>query len=214
MAKQQDEAYNNQTGTDLEILQRIEQAWKRNNPSAQKRNTARSLDWFSKYVRRAYNKVGTGVMFRDRSLWKSKFTIGKMYFFEYSAKHAETLEIWDRMPLIFPFGSYVAKDGMTIVTAINLHYLPPALRRVAFSSLLKLRTEKRYRKQTRLELEWAALKAMSNHKLFEHAVHAYRMDHIRSTLVEVPAQSWELALFLPTERWAKGSNKTAWKLKK
>lgn len=198
------------TGTDLEILHRIESAWKRNNPNDRRRNTNKSLDWFRKYIGRSFNRLGTGAVFRDRKLWKAKFQIGKLYIFEYDAKHKETLPLWDRYPAMFPISSYKAKDGMTIVTGINLHYLPPALRMVAFQSLLKLRTEKRYRKQTRLDLEWQTLKAMSQSRLFEHAVKAYRMDHVRSALVEVPAQSWEIAIFLPIARFQKGSRQQAW----
>lgn len=201
MAKVKEDQYVNSTGTDLEILQKIEKAWLRNNPSAMKRNSANSLDWFRKYVGRSFNRIGTAAMFRDRSMWKEKFAFGKMYFFEYVAKHKDTLPVWDRYPLVFPFSAYKAKDGMTIVVGLNMHYLQPALRMVAFRALLKFRTEKRYRKNTKLDLEWAAIANMAESKYFKHAVHSYRLDHLRSTLVEVPSQSWELALFLPTARF-------------
>ena len=191
----------NGTGTELEILQKIERAWRNNNPATQKRNTADSLDWFRKYVGRSFNKIGTGAMFRDRKTWKQDMTLGKMYFFEYDAKHKDTLPVWDRYPLIFPFSAYKAKDGMTIVIGLNMHYLPPALRMVAFKALLKYKTEKRYRKSTKLNFEWQLIMALAESKYFKHAVHAYRMDHVKSVFVEIPAQGWELALFLPTARW-------------
>lgn len=193
--------YKNTTGTDLEILQKIEKAWLRNNPNTAKRNTSSSMDWFRKYVGKSFNKVGTGVMFRDRTMWKKKFTFGKMYFFEYSAKHKATLPVWDRYPLIVPFSAYNAKDGMTIIVGLNFHYLQPALRMLAFKTLLKFRTEKRYRKSTKLDIEWAVISKMAESKYFKHAVHSYRLDHLRSTLVEIPSPSWEMALFLPTARF-------------
>jgi hypothetical protein len=195
------ETYVNTTGTDLEVLHKIEKAWKRSSVQPDKRNTAASLDWFRKYVGRSFNKIGTGSMFRDRKTWKSQINYGKMYFFEYDAKHKDTLPVWDRYPIMFPFSGYKAKDGMTIVIGLNMHYLPPALRMVAFKALLKFRTEKRYRKSTKLDIEWQAIAAMAESKYFKHAVHSYRMDHVRSVFVEIPAQSWELALFLPTARW-------------
>lgn len=200
------------TGTELEILQKIEAAWARNNPNDTKRNTAKSLDWFRKYVGKSFNKIGTATMFRDRDMWKSKFRFGKMYFFEYNAKHKATLPVWDRYPLVFPFSIYNAPDGVPIVIGLNMHYLPPALRMMAFNALMKLRTEKRYRKKTRLEMEWSMLKAMAESKYFEHCIHSYRLDHLRSVLVEVPAESWELALFLPVARFI--GDKSALKIKK
>lgn len=207
MANQPKDDYTNKTGTDLEILQRIEKAWVRNNPSAAKRNTASSLDWFRNYVGRSFNRIGTGSMFRDRTLWKTKFSFGKLYFFEYDAKHKDTLPVWDRYPIVFPFSAYKAKDGTPIVIGLNMHYLPPALRMIAFKALLKFRTEKRYRKNTKLDFEWAAIASMAESKYFKHAVHSYRMDHLRSTLVEIPSQSWEMALFLPTARWVGDTSK-------
>lgn len=204
--------YKNGTGTELEILQKIEQAWLRNNPGAMKRNTAKSLDWFRNYVTKAHNKVGTGTMFRDRNLWKKSMTFGKMYFYEYDPKHKDTLPVYDTMPLVFPFSAYTAKDGAEIVLGLNMHYLPPALRMVAFRALLKLKSEKRYRTNTRLQMEWKVLTAMSESKYFKHAVHAYRMDHVRSVFVEVPSVAWELALFLPTARFKKGGKSEAWKI--
>ena len=201
MAKQASGEYKNTTDTELEILHKIEKAWNSNNPNAVKRNTVTSMDWFRKYVGRSFNKIGTGAMFRDRKMWKEKFTFGKMYFFEYDAKHKATLPLWDRYPMIIPFSAYKAKDGMTIVVGLNFHYLPPQLRMMAFRTLLKFRTEKRFRKSTKLDIEWAVISKMAESKYFKHAVHSYRLDHLRSKLVEIPSASWEMALFLPTARF-------------
>lgn len=203
----------NTTGTDLELLQNIEKSFRRATPDNTRRMTAKSLDWFRNYIPKAYNKVRMPQMLRDRKMWKQKMTIGKMYLFEYDAKHKDTLPLWDRMPLVFPFSSYKAKDGATIIVGLNMHYLSPKMRMMAFSALLKLRTEQRYRKSTKLEMEWSMLRGMGQSKLFEHAVHAYRIDHVKSVFVEVPAQSWEMVLFLPLARWVGGSNKQAWTLK-
>lgn len=198
----------NTTGTELEILQKIESAWRKHNPNEKGRLTATSLDWFRKYVVKSYNNVLNSTMVRDRKMWKNTMTLGKMYFYEYDPKHKDTLPIYDRYPLVFPFSTYNSKiDGMKIVVGLNMHYLRPELRKIAFTALLKLRTEKRYRKSTKLKIEWAMLKAMAENPLFQHAVHAYRMDHVRSVFVEIPAQSWELALFLPTARWVGDKNK-------
>lgn len=214
VAQAKDAEPKNTTGTDLEILKNLEKAFYRNNPTSMKRNIASSLEWFKAYVGRSYNKLGTGSMFRDRSLWAKKLTPGKMYFFEYDAKHKATLPIWDRYPMMFPISSYKAKDGMEIVIGLNMHYLSPSMRMIAFKALLKLRTESRYRKGTKLALEWELLKNLGEADMFKHSIHSYRMDHVKSVFVEVPSQSWEMALFLPLARFQKGSNSDAYKLKK
>lgn len=203
----------NKTGTELEILKNIEKAYYKNNPQAKRRLTKKSLDWFRKYIPRAYNRVRKPQMVRDRGMWKNKMQLGKLYLFDYSEpKHKDTLKLYDKFPLVFPFSSYRAKDGGLILTGLNMHYLSPKLRMIAFISLLRLKTENRYRNNTRLNIEWQVLKSMSESKYFSHAVHSYRMDHVRSVFIEVPSQSWEMVLFLPLERFEKGTKQEAWKV--
>lgn len=198
----QKEDYVNNTGTDLEVLQNLEKAWAKANNGSTKRNTAASMDFFRKYVGRSYNKLGTGAMFRDRKTWRgSNFSLGKMYFFEYDALHKDKLPIWDRYPIVIFFDTYKSKAGDQIVLGLNFHYLAPALRMAAFRGLLRFKTEARYRKNTKLDFSWSVIKVLAQSKYYEKAIHAYRLDHFKSTLVEIPAQSWEMALFLPLQRW-------------
>jgi len=208
----------NNTGTELEILANIEKSFFKANPSAMKRNTARSLDWFSKAVPKNYNNVRTARMLRDRDLWADSIVPGRMYLFNYSAKHAASLPVWDRWPLIFPWdvwqggnGNY-GEPGVTYFIGINLHFLPPRMRFLAMKALLTTRNEKRYRRNTRLKISWQVLKGLSNSKFFEHSVKIYRMDHVRSKFIHIPPQSWEMAVFLPLARWV-GNKSDAWKIK-
>lgn len=204
----------NNTGTDLKILKQMEDAWRRAHGESAKRFTNRSLDWFRKYATKNVSARNSQI-FRDRSLWKSRMTIGKMYFFEYDAKHKDTLPVWDRYPLIFPFNTGRTKKGDPYFLGINMHYLPPQLRMVAFRLILSLRskTNKRYRNSTKIDaISWKALMGLSNSKYFEHSVKMYLRGHVRSTFVEIPAQSWELILFLPLARWQNSGKSTAWKM--
>lgn len=204
----------NNTQTELDILKSIEQAYFKNNASSQKRNTQKSLKWFSTYVPRAHNSVRTARMFRDKTLWQDRVIPGNMYFYQYDAKHKDTLPVWDMYPLVFFFDSYTSKEGKQILLGINMHYLKPSYRYAAMMNLLRLRNEKRYRANTKLQISWEVLKGMANSKYFEHAVKAYRVDHIRSKFIKIPATAWELTLFLPLARWQKGSKNKAWNIKK
>lgn len=203
------EPVKNNTGTDLEVLQSLEKSWVARKGDA-KRNTRASLTWFRNLVTKNWRDVRTARMFRDQTLWKSpaECHIGKMYFYEYKA---ESVDFYDRYPLALIINKYV-KDGHEYITALNMHWLPPALRQAAFVALLKLRTEKRYRANTRMKLEWRALNKMSEHPLFVQCVKSYRADRFKSVLVEIPAQSWELTLFLPLQRFVGGDKVSAWKI--
>lgn len=209
----------NNTGTELEILRNIEKAYYKNNPSAQKRNTQRSLKWFSQYIPSSVKRHRVARMMRDRSMWMDSIQPGTMMFFEYDAKHKDTLPVWDRYPLVFAWDIWkggedkYGEPGVTYFIGINLHYLPPRLRYLAMKALLTKRNEKRYRKSTRLKISWQILQGLSNTKYFKHSVKMYRMDHVRSKFIKIPAQSWEMVVYLPLARWQKGSKKEAWKIK-
>lgn len=202
----------NTTGTELDLLKSLEKSYFDSQGPKARRNIKKSMDWFRQRVTKNYSSVRTARMYRDRSLWKSGMTLGKMYFYEYDAKHKDTLPVWDRYPLIIPFNAYRAKDGAEIVLGLNFHYLPPALRMLAFRALLKFKNRDRFVKSTKFDFSWKVIMALSQSKYFEHAVHAYRMDHVRSKFVEIPSQSWELVLFMPLQRFQKGSKAEAWKV--
>lgn len=202
----------NKTGTELTVLMNIEKQFNRLSQGKIKRYSEEAMKWFSRYIPRSYNNVKTSVMFRDRKLWTTKIKIGQLYFFEYDALHKDSLPIWDRYPICFFFNSF-KKDGISYVTGINLHYLPPAVRLKVMIELLKLRNEKRYRKSTRLQLSWELLKNIASGVLAEQCVHTYRIDQMVSTFVEIPSQSWSIAVFLPLQRWVinkKNGGKKPW----
>ena len=210
----------NNTGSELEILQNLEKSFYRANETAKKRNTAKSLAWFRQFVPKNFSRVRTARMFRDRDMWADRIIPGNMYFFNYDAKTKEQLPVWDRYPLIFPWDVWTGGDGKfgepgkQYMIAINCHYLPPRLRFEAMKALLKLRNEKRYRKSTKLKISWDVLQGLSQSNLFEHSVKIYRMDHVKSKFVKIPPRSWEMVVFLPLARWAKGSKREAWRMKK
>ena len=190
----------NKTGTELTVLKNIEKQFNKITEGKIKRYSEEAMKWFSRYIPRSYNNVKTSTMFRDRKLWTNKIKIGKMYFFEYDALHKDTLPLWDRYPICIPFNSY-KKNGVSYMTAINLHYLPPAIRLKVMIELLKLRNEKRYRESTRLQLTWKVLERLAGGVLGEQCVHSYRYDQMVSTFIEIPSQSWSIAVFLPLQRW-------------
>lgn len=217
-----DEERKDGTGADLEVLRNLEKAFYRNNPNAQKRRTEKSLKWFSRYIPKSMNNARTSQLMRDRSMWKKSITPGRMTFFQYDPIHKATLPVYDRFPLVFAWDVWKGGNGKfgyagkTYFIGINLHYLPPKLRFVVMKALLTLRTNKKssYRKNSTLgRLSWAALQRMSESKYFEHSVKIYRMDHVKTTFIEIPSQSWEIAAFLPVARFEKGGKSEAWKIK-
>ena len=139
----------------------------------------------------------------DRERLTNRVMIGRMYHFFYDPKHKKTLPYYDRFPLIFPFKK--VRGGFL---GINLHYLPLRLRAKLMDELYALSRDNRYDEDTRLRISYNILNGAAKYKYFKPCVKHYLTPHVKSRFLEVYAAEWDIALFLPTERFV-GANKRA-----
>ena len=139
----------------------------------------------------------------DKERLTSRVMIGRMYHFFYDPKHKKTLPYYDRFPLIFPFKR--VRGGFL---GINLHYLPLRLRAKLMDELYGLTRDNRFDENTRLRLSYNVLNGASKYKYFKPCVKHYLTPHVKSRFLEVYAAEWDIALFLPTERFV-GAGKGA-----
>lgn len=131
--------------------------------------------------------------------------VGHMYMFYYDAKHKDTLPYFDRFPMIFPFKKV---DGGFL--GINLHYLPLLYRAKLMDSLYELTSNDRYDETTKLRLSYKLLESASKYKYFKPTVKHYLTDHVRSRFLYVYPSEWDIALFLPLERFQGATKQVVW----
>jgi hypothetical protein len=93
---------------------------------------------------------------------------------------------------------------------LNLHYLPPKWRAIFFDRLTDYTNNKKYNRTTRLKLSYDLLKGSSRLSLFGPCFKHYLTDHVKSRIIEVPADQWESILFLPTEQFVKAKASKIW----
>jgi len=194
----------NTTGTEIDLVKRLEQKFFDLNPTKQKRNTDESMDWFRNFISKNYKSVRLPRLLQDSNLVTNKFNPGDMVLFQYDPKWKDKLNIYDTLPLVIPCGAYTSKQGVPIMVGLNFHYLAPVIRAKALMAIINLKAKK--------SLSWSILRKMSEVKFFEHALHSYRLDHIKSKFVNIPDESFEIVAFLPTQRWKGGTNKDAWNM--
>ena len=139
----------------------------------------------------------------DKERLTSKVMVGRMYHFFYDPKHKKTLPYYDRFPLIFPFKK--VRGGFL---GINLHYLPLRLRAKLMDGLYGLTRDNKYDEDTRLRISYNILNGAAKYKYFKPCVKHYLTPHVKSRFLEVYAAEWDIALFLPTEKFV-GANKKA-----
>lgn len=132
--------------------------------------------------------------------------IGRMYMFFYDPKHKQTLPYYDKFPMIFvvdkiPGGFH----------GINLHYLPPTYRARLMDALYSIDRNDSMRESKKLALTYNVLKGASKFNYFKPCFKHYLNNKVQSRLLYVPAEEWDIALMLPTQRFAKAGTGKVWR---
>lgn len=165
-----------------------------------------SLEWFKKRLK-SVSRINNNQILKDPLLKKvEKPLIGRMYMYFYDPKTKDTLPYYDRFPLIV-----MVKKEKGGFSGLNLHYLPPILRAKFFDRLSEFTNNKKYDESTRFRLTYNFLRASSKLELFKPCFKRYLTSQVESRITEVPATEWEVALFLPTDKFVKNSRQSVWK---
>lgn len=185
---------NNQTLTDLFERNRYD-------------NTAlkKSSTWFEQQVL-LLNKqriTPNQILKNDPHALKASIVPGNLYMFLYDAANKDTLEYWDRFPLVFPFRA--VPGGFY---GLNLHYLPYKLRAQLMDRLLVFKNNNKFDETTKLRYSWDLISGVSKFRAAQPCVKHYLKSQVRSPFVKVNAQDWATALMLPVEKFV-GASKTA-----
>lgn len=130
---------------------------------------------------------------------------GHMYMYLYDPKTKDDLPYYDRFPLIFPFR--VQSDRFW---GINLHYLPLPLRAKLMDALYDVANNERYDETTKLRISYQVLTSASKFKYFKPCIKQYLFSHMQSKFVYIYPSEWDIALFLPLERFEKASKQQVW----
>lgn len=161
----------------------------------------------SSEARRWYRNAAQQVNVSPSRLMKenrSKFTTGiepgSMMLFNYDPKLKRDLPYYDTFPLIFVVGP--AKDGFH---GLNMHYLPLKQRAMLMDALYELTTNNRYDDSTKLKLSYQLLKKAATYKYFKPCFKHYLHRHVKSRKMLIDSVEWDIALFLPIQRFQKAS---------
>ncbi len=143
---------------------------------------------------------------RLKTTLKQKQMLGKMYMFQYEAKPIEPF--YDAFPVVFPFE--LREDGFL---GMNLHYLPYNYRAFLMDNLYSLVNNEEADQTTRLQLGnngYNILNKSAKYRYFKPCIKRYLYENVRSRYMEIPADEWEIALFLPLERFVGKTKRSVW----
>ncbi len=166
-------------------------------------------NWF-RQAAVATTSINSGrLLTADASRLVKRPMVGQMYMFKYDPKGKETLPYYDIFPLIFPFESTYSgtKTPMSAQSflGINMHYLPLLMRARLMDRLYDISTDKRFDDNTRLKISYSVLKGASKFQLFQPCIKRYLVSHLKSQFFQVHSNEWDLALFLPLQKFVGAS---------
>jgi len=161
-------------------------------------------DWYRETAK-TYRRVNENQLLRsDRDRLTGRPIIGNMYMFNYDPKLKAELPYYDTFPLIFPIKKM--KGGFL---GINLHYLPLNFRAQLMDSLYDTATNDAYDENTKLKINYRILNNAAKYRYFKPCVKHYLTSQLRSRFLYIYPSEWDIALFLPLERFQKASKATA-----
>jgi hypothetical protein len=166
--------------------------------------TAEARDWYRDTARK-YKTVKENQFFggKNKDRMMARPLIGGMYMILYDAKTKAKLPYYDRMPLIFPYrrvpGGFMG---------LNMHYIPLPLRARLMDALYDTANNSKYDETTRLKISYKILDKAAKYKHFRPCVKRYLNSQVQSKFMYVYPSEWDIALFLPTERFVGATKAT------
>lgn len=167
--------------------------------------TESAREWY-RNTAQEYKRVDeTKLMKGGNERLTSKIMVGSMYMYYYDPKHKATLPYFDRFPLVFPY-----KKVPGGFMGINMHYLPLNYRAKLMDALYDVANNDKYDETTKLKFNYNILNSASKYKYFAPCVKHYLTDQVRSRFLYVYPSEWDVALFLPLERFQGATKQKVW----
>jgi hypothetical protein len=167
--------------------------------------TESAREWY-RNTAQEYKRVDeTKLMKGGNERLTSKIMVGSMYMYYYDPKHKATLPYYDRFPLVFPY-----KKVPGGFMGINMHYLPLNYRAKLMDALYDVANNDKYDETTKLKFNYNILNSASKYKYFAPCVKHYLSEQVRSRFLYVYPSEWDVALFLPLERFQGATKQKVW----
>ena len=93
---------------------------------------------------------------------------------------------------------------------LNLHYLPPKYRTLFMERLYTLLNQRTLNENTRIRLSYKLLKKASKLRYGKPCIRRYDYKWMRSRIINIPTDEWNIALHMPTERFKKQRKTKVW----
>lgn len=161
------------------------------------KNTASSLNWFSKQLSTIKaDPTTTKKIIEDKTSKRFKYRKpGYIYMFRYVPPDKKELEFYDEFPVIITFGF-----SGNVVQGINLHYLPIRIRLILLLQILKSLTGEGETAKIKLQ---NLLKSSTVRKYISVMTEEFHFGGIRSKIRHITPDEFVIMSLLPVQKFKK-----------
>lgn len=175
-------------------FQRLVDKVKNDQPMLHERSL-QSLDWFKNKISKEFGtKSESPLNVYDTKVKKTVQFSGQLMTFQYFPKNKKTLPFYDMYPLILTIDM-----DPTSILGLNFHYIKP-LHRVFFMDELYKYLGTRFNEPV-FRIDYQKLMARRSLKYYRPCIKRYLFKNISQKISIIEPEDWELALFLPTEKF-------------
>jgi hypothetical protein len=169
--------------------------------------TQQSYKWLTKKIAdlRNTSQIPRGIGVEDFRK-NRRFILGGLYHFYYDPKGKADLPYYDRFPLVLALEKY--NDGFL---GLNLHYLPIRYRVAFLDKLLDYAVLTPENEVKRVRITYDILTASKRFKEFRPCIKRYLTSHIKSKILTIEPEEWDVAVFLPTHLFKGAKPQDIWK---
>lgn len=137
--------------------------------------------------------------------FNTRFLLGGLYFFYYNPKLRNDLPYYDIFPLVMPLEKY--NDGFL---GLNIHYLPVKYRIAFMSKLMGRAIYDENDEIKRIKITYDILSSARRYREFRPCVKRYLNTQIRSKIIAVMPDEWDVAMMLPVHQFRKAPASEVW----
>jgi hypothetical protein len=166
-----------------------------------------SIEWIKEKIEdlKRPDKIATAIS-RENMRQTRLVKIGLMYFFFYDPKTKSDLPYWDKFPLVLVLERY--NDGFL---GLNLHYLPVKFRIAFLSKLMKFAQLNADDDIKRMRISYEILDSLKRYAEFRPCLKRYLYTHLRSRLLTIQPNEWDVATMLPLQQFRGAKAPTVWR---
>jgi hypothetical protein len=146
------------------------------------------------------------VIMQSRDRYRNKVLPGRCYLYQYDPKTKGKLPYYDMYPIVFPFEK--TSEGFL---GLNFHYIPLQYRAILLDNLYPLINNNKMDETTRLKMSYKILSSASRFKYYKPCIKHYLNKHVRSRFIYIKPEEWNVALFLPIQKFVGASVNTVYK---